>query len=60
MGMCTRGGEDLIQAAQMNRKQEINNWKELGSKEAAGDASSSSFLPSPSTTSQVRMSHWAV
>lgn len=58
--MFIRGEKDLMGAARMDKKQEVNNMKRPEGQEAAGDEFFSSSLPSPSTTSQVRMSYRTV
>lgn len=56
MEMCITGEEELIQAFQMDRKLEINKWKRLEGRGAAGGEFFYSSSPSPSTTSQVCLS----
>lgn len=51
--MCIRGGEELIQAFQMDRNLEVNKWKRREGRGAAGEGFFCSSSPSPSTTSQV-------
>lgn len=44
----------------MDRKLEVNKWKRLEGRGAAGDGFFCSFSPSPSTTSQVCLNWWAL